>query len=235
MVYSATGEQRLRFRVHNSTWKPVDLDGICLMKRPLPAAATGEAAVRPGFSKAAKQQFMRKSASKKTRSAEYILFDLETTGLRAEHDHILEFGAIRVQNEKVAETFSCLVYHTEEVPEVVAQLTGLCSHILTQEGVPIQEALPAFLKFIGNAPLVGFNPSFDLSFLRHACSQHGLPLPANACTDLLPLARRKIFGIPNYKLSTLAEYFELQVPKFHRALSDCFLLFDLQHKLKELG
>ena len=54
MVYSANGEQKMMFRVHNSNWTPVDFDGITLMKRPLPGAASPQDGLKPGFSNAAK-------------------------------------------------------------------------------------------------------------------------------------------------------------------------------------
>ena len=234
MVYSAGGEQRMEFRVHNTSWEPVDFDGIRLMRRPLPGPETLSPALKPGFSNAARQRMAQARQRARRSGARYVIMDLETTGLQPSVDAIVEFGAIRVVDGAPQERFSQLVRPAQPLPQTVVELTAITPAMLEREGVPLTQALSAFLDFIGRDPLVGYHLSFDLDFLRAACRRCEKEFPANRCVDLLSLARRKIDGVPNYRLATLAEHFSLPNPAPHRALNDCNLLLALETKLNEI-
>ena len=235
MVFSTNGEQKMDFRVHNTTWTPVDFDGIQLMRRPLPQSAQTESPLKPGFSNAAKRQMAQRTKRAAGMPLEsYVIIDLETTGLQNGADQILEFGAIRVLNGECHACFSQLVRTEKVLPQAIADLTGISQAMLEKEGVPLSEALPAFLDFIGTEQLIGYNLTFDMAFLRTSCKAHGKPLPQNRCLDLLSLARRKIFGVPNYKLATLTSHLSLEGQTPHRALADCRLLHALYLKLNEI-
>lgn len=235
MVFSTNNEQRMDFRVHNTSWVPVDLDGIQLMRRPLPQSSEADDGLKPGFSHAAKRQMAEKQKRAVQRKNDcYVVVDLETTGVNVSGDVILEFGAIRVRHGQPVETFSRLVRHGRALPRTIVQLTGIDAALLQQEGVPLTEALNAFLKFIGQDTLVGYRLAFDMGFLQEACKACEMPAPTNRCVDLLNQARRKIFGLPNYQLRTVAEHFSLEVPPFHRALGDCQLLLECYQKLNEI-
>ena len=233
LVYSTDGEQRLAFRVHNTPWKPVDLDGITLMRRPLPTAPAEGEALRPGFSKAAQRLIAQRTQAKHARAnADYVAIDLETTGLNPATDTIVEYGAVKIEHGEPTQTFSALVRQTAPLPPTIIALSGLNDATLKREGLPPEEALAAFLDFIGKSPLIGYNVAFDLSFLRAACTHHSQPPPTNLCRDLLPLARRKCPNLPNHRLETLAQHFALPPPP-HRALPDALLTHRLYTKLNE--
>lgn len=232
MVFSANNEQKMNFRVHNTSWVPVDFDGIQLMCRPLSQSAEWDNGLKSGFSNAAKRQM----AEKHRRAAQndsYVVIDLETTGLNASCDVILEFGAVRVRHGQPVDTFSRLVQNERVVPQTIVELTGIDASLLQQEGVPLADALEDFLKFIGQDILVGYHLSFDMGFLQEACKICDIPSPTNRCIDLLNYARRKIFGLPNYQLRTVAKHLSLEAPAFHRALEDCRLLLEFYQKLNE--
>ena len=150
MVFSANNEQRMDFRVHNTSWKPVDYEGVQLIRRPLPSSSAAEETLKPGFSKAAKRQMAdrkRRASEKQDRS--FVIVDLETTGLSPGQDKILEFGAIRVRENQKAGTFSRLVSQERGVPQTVLTLTGIDSALVEREGQPLEEVLPEFLQFFG--------------------------------------------------------------------------------------
>ena len=234
MVFSANNEQRMDFRVHNTSWKPVDYEGVQLIRRPLPSSSAAEETLKPGFSKAAKRQMAdrkRRASEKQDRS--FVIVDLETTGLSPGQDKILEFGAIRVRENQKAGTFSRLVSQERGVPQTVLTLTGIDSALVEREGQPLEEVLPEFLQFLGEDTIVGYNLPFDMRFLQEACRACGMRPPANRCVDLLSAARRKVFDVPDFKLTTLAARFSLDVSAPHRALGDCEILFSLYEKLKE--
>ena len=101
LVYTAAGEQRMEFRTHNTSWEAADFDGIKLMRRPLPQTQTEAMDLKPGFSKAAKYQMAQKMAQRTARKPgknDYTVIDLETTGLHAATDSIVEYGAVRVRD-----------------------------------------------------------------------------------------------------------------------------------------
>ena len=234
MVFSANNEQRMDFRVHNTAWKPVDYEGIQLIRRPLPASSAAEETLKPGFSKAAKRQMAdRKRRASERRDSSFVILDLETTGLSPEQDKILEFGAIRVRGNQKAGTFSRLVSQEKGIPQTVTALTGIDGPLVEREGQPLEQVLPEFLRFLGEDTIVGYNLAFDMRFLQEACRACGTRPPTNRCVDVLSAARRKVFDVPDFKLTTLATRFSLDVAAPHRALADCEILFRLYEKLNE--
>ena len=234
LVFTTAGEQRMDFRTHNTSWEAVDFDGIKLMRRPLQQAQPENTALRPGFSKAAQQQYARRAAGKphSPKPEGYTVIDLETTGLKPASDAIIEFGALRVRDGSPAEELSLLVRCETPLPAVITELTGIRDADL-QQGRDERAALEEFLAFLGKDPLVGHNISFDMEFLRAACKRHALPIPTNRCTDLMQLARRKLYRVANYKLLTLAQHFALADKVEHRALPDCRLIQQVYCKLNE--
>ena len=227
----------MEFRTHNTSWEPVDYDGIKLMRRPLPQTQAGAVDLKPGFSKAAKYQMAQNVAQKAARTSgkgNYTVIDLETTGLYAATDRIVEYGAIRVRDGQPTEEFSALVHLEVPLPDEIARLTGITQEELNG-GMDAAEALKAFLDFIGKDALVGHNLKFDLEFLRAACTQNQKPVLTNRRIDLLPMARRKVTGVANYKLLTLAQHFALADRVEHRALPDCRLTQKVYAKLNENG
>ena len=236
MVYTTNNEQSMSFRVHNTSWTPVDFDGITLMRRPLPQnSQSAQEELKPGFSKAAKRQFAQRAhtANRQNRDL-FVAIDVETTGLKPDEDQIIEVAAIRVENGIQTGAFSCLVQCDRPLPDTIIKLTGITNRQLQEQGLPLQEALRKLVQFVGKDRLMGFNLGFDMEFLRVACERCDVPFPANRCTDLLAVARRKVFGVPNYKLATLARYFNLPQDGLHRAQNDCERIVQLYVKLNEM-
>lgn len=235
MVFTTNGEQRMDFRVYNTNWVPVDFDGIKLMRRPLPQTVQPAENLKPGFSLAAKRQMAQRARSSQQRKGQdtFVIIDLETTGLDSAKDSIIEFAAIRVTGEE-QERLSTLVQFDGKLPGTIVSLTGITDRMLSQQGMPPEQAVEQFLKFIGRDKLIGYNISFDMGMLRAACEKYGKTSPINRCKDLLELARRKVYGVENYKLSTLADYFSLSPNEKHRALDDCELMLQLYCKLNEI-
>lgn len=237
LVYTAAGEQRMEFRTHNTSWEVVDYDGIKLMRRPLPQTQTEAVDLKPGFSKAAKYQMAQKMAQRPVGTpgkADYTVIDLETTGLHAATDAIVEYGALRVRDGQQVEEFSALVRLEKPLPAEITRLTGITQAEL-EGGMDAAAALEGFLNFVGKDALVGHNLQFDLEFLRAACTRNQKPMLTNRKIDILPLARRKIMGVANYKLLTLAQHFGLVDQVEHRALPDCRLTQKVYAKLNENG
>lgn len=221
MVFSTRNEQRYDFRVHNTTWEPIDFDGIKLMMRPSPSRVNTLRKKRGDFSDASKY---RNSHRKNMRASlreprEYVVVDIETTGLDPQTDEIIELAAIKVMNGDEREAFSCIVKPAKNVPQSVLQLTGLSKSDL-KSGEDARSAIDRFLSFIGYCPLVAHNASFDLSFLQAVIQRLGFDEIENETIDTLDLAKKKHSGLNSYRLGSLAEYFGIGVKGLHRALPD---------------
>ena len=241
MVYPSSGEQKMEFRVHNTTWEVVDYDGVKLMRRPLiysdKETSSSENAITAPDSKAALYQRSRRIQGAKQRKAQgtdYTVLDLETTGLSHLKDHIIEIAALRVRNDCVVEEFHALIRCPIPLPSTVSELTGLSDLQLMSEGRQIDDVLRELLAFIGSDLLVIHHAAFDYSFLQAGCKKAGLPIPRNQCMDTLKLARQKLSGLNHYSLEALSTYFELTVTGCHRALKDCELTLGIYQKLKEI-
>lgn len=242
MVFSTNNEQRMDFRVHNTTWEPIDFDGLKLMLRPSPARIKKLRELRTGFSNAARKRKSRQISRQKrgdkplpdTYPDTYIVVDVETTGLSATKHEIIEIGAIMISKGQIEAKFHSLLKVKANIPPVIAALTGLSDEILEREGKELADVMPEFLAFAGDLPVVSHNANFDYNFLRSACEQCSLPLFSNQCVDTLALARRFVNNVENYKLATLLDYFGIEAKSMHRSADDCLTTKQLYDKLIEL-
>ncbi|MCI5956434.1 MAG: type I-E CRISPR-associated endoribonuclease Cas2e [Clostridiales bacterium] len=238
MVFRASNEQRMDFRVHNTTWQPVDFDGVKLMRRPLPSTSAKAAVpyLPDGFSRAAQQQKARRMAAARQRKIEsrYVVVDVETTGLNAETDEIIEMAALRIENARRVAEFQRYVSARAPLPTGITALTGISDSVLLEQGIPLAQAMQELLAFLDGSPLLCHNAPFDQSFLLAACQKCGLPPMTNRIHDTLILARRKVKGVADYKLATLARHFGIAQEQQHRALADCYAAYELYAKLNEI-
>lgn len=164
----------------------------------------------------------------------FVVVDLETTGMRAGEDHIIEIGAIRVRGGIEEGRFSALIDPGMPLPPVITSLTGITDADL--EGAPqLGTVLPRFLDFARGGVWVAHNARFDIGFLRASCRQLDLPWPAPTVVDTLQLARplldRRRTG--SFRLADLARYVGAGVTPNHRALDDAAATVDVLHHLIE--
>ena len=229
MVYSARNEQRMAFRVHNSAWIPIDFDGMALMLRPSSDGLPGRESTphKAGGSTAAAIQKAKRYGAHRQGQRDlpdrYAVVDLETTGLSAVSDRIIEIGAVRVENGEVVNRFERLIRQEGPLPEPIRGLTGITDSMLLAQGADEADALRAFSTFIRELPLIMHNAGFDLNFLRQACLRRGLPVPVNEITDTLTLAKRTLDDVDDFKLRTIAAHFSIDASETHRSLDDCLI------------
>lgn len=98
---------------------------------------------------------------------DFTSFDTETTGFDTTYDHIIELAAVRYRDGQEVEAWSSLIKPPEPIPEVITLLTGI-SNEMVADAPSIAEALPAFVRFIGEDILIGHNIGFDINFINHA-------------------------------------------------------------------
>src|SRR5579862_5582229 len=122
--------------------------------------------------------------------AQFVVLDVETTGLSPERDEIIEIGAIRATlNATTHSTFQTLVKPTREISKRVMRMTGITQEMVDADGIPIREALLSLMEFVGDLPLVTFNAEFDISFLCNAASRERIAF-GNRYTCALQRARK---------------------------------------------
>lgn len=151
---------------------------------------------------------------------EFVVFDLETTGLRAEQDEVIEIGAVRVAEGVEIDSFHSLVRPQGGVPDEVLRMTGISAPDLAK-APPMSEVLPTFLKFIAGKSLAAHNARFDLNFLTAVCEFAGYDLPVSRDTlDTLLLSRILLPFERSHRLGDVATRLEIAVEIAHRGLSD---------------
>jgi DNA polymerase-3 subunit epsilon len=164
----------------------------------------------------------------------FVTVDLETTGGSPVSSAITEIGAVKTRGGEVMGEFQTLVNPGMPIPPMIVALTGITDAMVVA-APPIEQVLPAFLEFLGDAVLVAHNAPFDTGFLRAACRTHGYKWPGSEVVDTVTLARRATTKeeAPNKKLSTLARVFGTQVTPNHRALEDARATAEIMHKMFE--
>jgi DNA polymerase III epsilon subunit family exonuclease len=152
--------------------------------------------------------------------ATYVVFDLETTGLRPGSARICEIGAVRVRELELGETFETLVNPRVPLPPAITALTGIEPRAL--RGAPATElAVRRFLGFAEDAVLVAHNARFDLAFLDREVERLTGRRVAAPVVDTVWLARRLLEGrTRRVGLAALAHFFGTAARPCHRALPD---------------
>ena len=165
--------------------------------------------------------------------ATFVVVDLETTGAAPGASGITEIGAAKYRGGELLGTFATLVDPGMAIPPFITVLTGI-TEAMVCAAPPVEEVLPPFLEFLGDAVIVGHNVRFDISFLDAALAAAGRERLANRRADTLALARRLLRDeVPDLRLGTLAASLRLPHRPSHRALDDVLATADLFHALLE--
>ncbi|MDD5370026.1 MAG: helicase C-terminal domain-containing protein, partial [Anaerolineaceae bacterium] len=143
-----------------------------------------------------------------------VALDIETTGLDPSSDAILEIGAAKFSGRRVESEWSTLVNPGRPIPAFITQLTGITGEMV-QNAPRLRDVLPDLIHFAGNAPILGHNIGFDLSFLR----KYGA-LTLNESIDTYELAAILLPTATRYNLGMLAQSLGILLPATHRALDD---------------
>lgn len=156
----------------------------------------------------------------KSTEHEFIVADLETTGLDSNTCEILELAAVLADSTGAElSSFSALIRISKPVPPLIADLTGISQADVDRDGRSLPEVIDAFETFIGTRPLFFHNAPFDISFLQRAAGRSNHKFP-NTVHDTLLLARAAWPTMRSHKLATLAKIIEDAPPPTHRALAD---------------
>lgn len=154
---------------------------------------------------------------------DYVVFDLETTGISQEMDDIIEISAVKVRAHEIVGEYSTLVDPGRHIPRAATAVNGITDSMVA--GAPnIKTAITGFLEFIGDGVLVGHNiHTFDTNFIYDAVWQALGKEFCNDYVDTLYMARRCLPELPHHKLTDVSEYFHIETTGAHRALADCLM------------
>ena len=150
--------------------------------------------------------------------ATFVVFDLETTGLRPGSARPCEFGAVRVRRLELEERFETLANPGARLAPAIAALTGLRDEQL-RRAPPVAAAVRRFLAFTGDAVLVAHNARFDMAFLDHETARLTGSRVVATVVDTVGLARR-LLGRQPANLAALSYRFATDARPCHRALPD---------------
>ena len=150
--------------------------------------------------------------------ATYVVFDLETTGLRPGTCRPCEIGAVRVRGLELTDRFQTLANPGAPLQPAVAALTGLRDAEL-RRAPPVAAGIRRFLEFTGDAVLVAHNARFDMAFLDNETLRLTGSRVAATVVDTVGLARR-LLGRQPANLTALAHRFVTDARPCHRALPD---------------
>ncbi len=151
--------------------------------------------------------------------SEYVVFDIETTGLSFKFCRIIEIGAVRLDKAgNVIGTFSEFVNPEVPIPYNITKLTSI-TDTMVKDADTIEKVLPRFLEFCQGAMLVAHNATFDTTFIKVNAKRLGLTYDFTAL-DTMTLAYVFLPELGRYNLDRLTKYFGLTNAHHHRACDD---------------
>lgn len=152
---------------------------------------------------------------------DYVVFDLETTGISCFKDSVVELSAVKVIGGRVEDEFSSLVNPQRSIPYEVSKVNGITDDMVADAPL-FNDVLMKFIDFTEGMTLVGHNiHSFDLKFIYRDSEKFYGGIPGNNYVDTLRLARKYLPQLKRHSLTVLAEYYGISTEGAHRALNDC--------------
>ena len=153
----------------------------------------------------------------------FTIFDLETTGMSAANDRIVEIAAIKVGKDGIQERFTTLVNPGVRIPPQVSRVHNITNDMVITAPFFTQAAWE-FMQLAEDSTLVAHNARFDLSFLQESLSRGGMQLWRGKTMDSIPIIKRAYPGLKSYSLGYLRSYFGLGAEnpsaQAHRAFAD---------------
>jgi DNA polymerase III subunit alpha, Gram-positive type len=149
----------------------------------------------------------------------YVVFDVETTGLSAVYDTIIELAAVKIRNGEIIDRFESFANPHHRLSATTINLTGITDDMV-RDAPEVSEVLQKFHEWTEDSVLVAHNASFDMGFLNVGYKKIGLTKAPNPVIDTLELGRFLYPDMKNHRLNTLAKKFDIELTQHHRAIYD---------------
>ena len=159
------------------------------------------------------------SAHRKLSDDTYVVFDVETTGLSAVYDTIIELAAVKVRGGEIVDRFESFANPHRPLSATIINLTHITDDML-QDAPEVEAVLKRFHTWVGDDVLVAHNASFDMGFLNMGYTKVGLEKASNPVIDTLELGRFLYPEMKNHRLNTLAKKLDVELTQHHRAIYD---------------
>ncbi len=164
----------------------------------------------------------------------FVAFDTETTGLKAEHDELLEIGAVKFNKEGlIGNSFNSLIKPEKPISSFITSINHI-DNDMVKDAPPANEVIRKFSDYVGKkSVLVAHNAMFDVKFINANLLKAGLPQIRNLTVDTLTFSRWAYPLLANeaekgqYKLQSLAKRFGIEVFNAHRAEDDARVCMEL--------
>lgn len=154
---------------------------------------------------------------------DYVIFDLETTGISPNYDEVIEISALKVKGGEVVDEFNTLVNPGRKIPFGATKVNGI-TNAMVAEAPAFSHVLAEFLDFAEGLVLVGHNIArFDMKFIWRDAEQYFGEIPQNNYVDTLQVARKHLPKMEHHRLVDLAEHYGISSEGAHRALNDCYM------------
>lgn len=164
---------------------------------------------------------------------DFVVFDIETTGLSNFTDKIIEFGAVKIRDGKIIDIFEEFVNPQEPLSDFTTELTGITNNMVSNAET-IDKVLPRFLEFAKDTILVAHNAEFDVPFVIAKANDLNLEFKP-AYMDTLYISRALHPEFKNHRLNTLAKNYQVSLLNHHRASDDAKATADIfLHMLREI-
>lgn len=168
----------------------------------------------------------------------FVVFDVETTGLSAVYDTIIELAAVKVKNGEIIDRFESFANPHHPLSATTIELTKITDDML-KDAPDVEEVLEKFYHWIDDCVLVAHNATFDIGFLNAGFKKINRGKVKNPVIDTLELARYLYPELKNHRLNTLCKKFNIELTQHHRAIYDAeatgYLLIHLLKELDEKG
>ena len=175
---------------------------------------------------------------KKIDEEEFVVFDIETTGLNSHTNKIIEIGAVKIKAGRIIDRYSQLINPGISIPYHITEITSITNEQVANQS-KIDEVIGKFVEFIGDAVLVAHNAPFDMGFIKRDIKEYLNIDLESSVIDTLQMARDLFPDFKKYGLGDLNKALGLALEKHHRAVDDSqatanmFIIF--LEKYKEKG
>ena len=151
-------------------------------------------------------------------NADFVVFDIETTGFSPVNNKIIEIGAVKIRQGEITDRFSVFVNPGVPIPFEIEKLTSI-NDSMVMDAPPIEVILPQFLDFCQDAVLVAHNANFDMSFIMENAKRQGISRKFTF-VDTLGIARVLLTHQAKHTLDAVAKTLSISLENHHRAVDD---------------
>jgi DNA polymerase III epsilon subunit family exonuclease len=164
--------------------------------------------------------------------SDYVVIDIETTGLYPKKNKIIELSALKVRNDMIVDQFTTLCHPGTKISPSVTQLTGITNDMI-KDAPKINDVIESYVSFIGDDIVIGHNANFDINFIYVNCIKLLEKPFENNFIDTLRLSREECTNLRHHRLSDMVKHYNISTEQLHRSLNDCHATHQVYLKLKE--